>query len=81
MREKFSIPRSLDNKYMGCGSGIVKIDKSKKVVVDFYYTDDNLQPLEDQNILMCDDAGKVIYEDDRTITYRANFSSYVICLY
>lgn len=77
----FRIPSSLDHKYRGCGNGIVKIDKTKKLVLDFDYTDERLHPLNDQNILMCEDAGKVIQEDDRTITYRANFSSYTICLF
>lgn len=80
-RNSFRIPSSLDHKYRGCGSGIVKIDKTKKMVLDFDYTDEKLRPLDDQNILMCDDAGEVVREDDRTITYRANFSSYTICLY
>jgi hypothetical protein len=30
---------------------------------------------------MCKDAGRKIQEDDKTVTYRANFSSYQICLY
>lgn len=77
----FRIPSSLDHKYRGCGNGIVKIDKTNGMVLDFDYTNERLHPLNDQNILMCEDAGKVIREDDRTITYRANFSSYTICLY
>lgn len=75
------IPRSLDHKYMGCGSGIVVVDKAKHQVIDFEYTDENLHPLSEQNIFMCDDAGRVVAENDNSITYRANFSSYTICLY
>ncbi len=81
MKNTFRIPSGLDYKYRGCGNGIVKIDKSKGMVLDFDYTDEKLRPLDDQNIMMCDDAGEVIREDERTITYRANFSSYTICLY
>ena len=77
----FRIPGSLDHKYLGCGNGIVVIDKEKNKIVDFEYTDENLRPLADQNIDMCMDAGKVIDENDKTITYRANFSSYNIYLY
>jgi hypothetical protein len=79
--QTFRIPSSLDHKYRGCGNGIVKIEKSKGMVLDFDYTDEKLRPLDDQNISMCDDAGEIVREDDRTITYRANFSSYTICLY
>lgn len=77
----FRVPSNLDHKYRGCGNGIVKIEKSKGMVLDFDYTDEKLRPLDDQNIVMCNDAGKIVREDDRTITYRANFSSYTICLY
>lgn len=80
-KTSFRIPRKLDHKYRGCGNGIVKINKSKGDVLDFDYTDENLRPLTDQNISMCKDAGKVISEDDKTIVYRANFSSYTICLF
>ncbi len=77
----FRVPQNLDHKYRGCGSGIVKIEKTKGAVIDFDYTDMNLRPLTDQNVEMCDDAGKVVREDDQTVTYRANFSSYTILLY
>lgn len=77
----YRIPSNLDHKYRGCGSGIVTLDKTSKKVLDFSYTDEDLKPMEDQNIEMCADAGRKIQEDDKTITYRANFSSYQICLY
>ena len=77
----YRIPSYLDHKYRGCGNGVVTLDKKSKKVLDFSYTDEDLKPMEDQNIEMCKDAGKLIREDDRTITYRANFSSYQICLY
>ena len=77
----YKIPRSLDHKYMGCGNGIVVVDKAKHQVIDFEYTDENLHPLSEQNIAMCEDAGRVVAENDNYITYRANFSSYTICLY
>lgn len=57
------------------------MEKNSKKVLDFSYTNSNLNPIEEQNITMCDDAGKMIREDDKTITYRANFSSYQIYLY
>lgn len=77
----YRIPRKLDHKYRGCGNGIAVIDKRWDEIVDFFYTDTSLNPIEEQNIAMCDDAGKMIREDDKTITYRANFSSYQIYLY
>jgi hypothetical protein len=77
----YRIPSNLDHKYRGCGSGIVTLDKKSKKVLDFSYTDEDLKPMEDQNIEMCKDAGRKIQEDDKTVTYRANFSSYQICLY
>lgn len=77
----YRIPSNLDHKYRGCGSGIVTLDKKSKKVLDFSYTDEDLKPMEDQNIEMCADAGRKIQEDDKTVTYRANFSSYQICLY
>ena len=77
----YNIPTSLDHKYHGCGNGIVTLDKKTREVLDFSYTDDNLNPIEDQNIEMCRDAGRKIKEDEQTVTYRANFSSYQICLF
>jgi hypothetical protein len=77
----YQIPRNLDHKYRGCGNGVVTLNKDKNKVLDFSYTDDNLNPTEEQNISMCNDAGRKIMEDDNTVTYRANFSSYQICLY
>lgn len=77
----YKVPRSLDHKYMGCGNGIVVVDKAKHQVIDFEYTDENLHPLSEQNIAMCDDAGRIVAENDKYITYRANFSSYTICLF
>lgn len=81
MKKTYRVPGRLDHKYRGCGNGVVSIEKSKDSVLDFDYTDENLRPLEDQNISMCSDAGKIIREDDRTIIYRANFNSYTIRLY
>jgi hypothetical protein len=77
----YRIPSNLDHKYRGCGNGVVTLDKTSKKVLDFSYTDEDLKPIEDQNIEMCKDAGRKIQEDDKTVTYRANFSSYQICLY
>jgi hypothetical protein len=80
-KDAYRIPRSLDHKYRGCGNGVVTLEKDKDKVLDFSYTDSNLNPIEDQNITMCDDVGRKIREDDKTVTYRANFSSYQIFLY
>lgn len=81
MKNSFRIPSGLDHKYRGCGSGIVKIDKQKEIVLDFDYTNEKLQVLDDQNLIMCKDAGRIIEETDETVTRRANFSSYSIFLY
>ena len=49
--------------------------------MDFDYTNEKLQVLDDQNLIMCKDAGRIIEETDETVTRRANFSSYSIFLY
>jgi len=78
----FSIPRDLlESKYKGCGNGIVVIDKSTQTVIDFDYTTARLKPQKEQNISMTKSAGKKIREDEKTITYRANFSSCQVCLF
>jgi hypothetical protein len=78
----FSIPHDLlESKYKGCGNGIVVIDKSTQTVVDFDYTSARLKPQKEQNISMTKSAGKKIREDEKTITYRANFSSCQVCLF
>ena len=78
----YSIPSDLlQKKYRGCGNGIAVIDKETNKVVDFDYTDSKLRPLLQQNINMSKSAGKKIRETDKTITYRANFSSCQVCLF
>jgi hypothetical protein len=78
----FSIPKPLlESKYKGCGNGIVIIEKGTRKVLDFDYTDSKLRPLGEQNISMSKAAGKKIREDEKTITYRANFSSCQVCLF
>lgn len=78
----FKIPEPLlEQKYKGCGNGIVVIEKGTRKVLDFDYTDSKLRPLGQQNINMTKSAGKKIREDDATITYRANFSSCQVCLF
>ena len=77
----YRIPMHLDEKYRGCGNGIVVIHKPTNSVIDFDYTDGKLRPLKEQNIVMSKQAGKKIAEDDSKVTYRANFSSYTICLF
>ena len=78
----FSIPKTLlKTKYKGCGNGIVIIEKGTRKVLDFDYTDSKLRPLGGQDISMSKAAGKKIREDEKTITYRANFSSCQVCLF
>lgn len=78
----FSIPMPLlEKKYHGCGNGIVVIDKATCAVIDFDYTNSRLKPQKEQNISMTKSAGKKIREDEKTITYRANFSSCQVCLF
>ena len=78
----FNIPMPLlEKKYHGCGSGIVVIDKATCAVIDFDYTNSRLKPQQDQNVNMTKSAGKKIREDEKTITYRANFSSCQVCLF
>lgn len=81
MKISYKIPRAIDHKYKGCGSGIAVIDKATNLVIDFEYTDENLHPLEDQNIEMCEDAGRIVAENENSITYRVNFSTYMIYLW
>jgi hypothetical protein len=50
-------------------------------VIDFDYTTARLKPQKEQNISMTKSAGKKIREDEKTITYRANFSSCQVCLF
>lgn len=77
----FRVPSNLDHKYHGCGNGIVVFDKKTKEILDFDYTNNDLRPLKEQNISMTKDAGNKVREDDKTITYRCNFSSYEIVLF
>ena len=78
----FRIPHELlDKKYHGCGNGVVVIDKATRAVIDFDYTNSRLKPQQSQNISMTKSAGKKIREDEKTITYRANFSSCQVCLF
>lgn len=78
----FNIPMPLlEKKYHGCGNGIVVIDKATCAVIDFDYTNSRLKPQQDQNVSMTKSAGRKIREDEKTITYRANFSSCQVCLF
>ena len=70
----WKIPENLLDKYRGCGNGIVVVDKQTDQVLDWSYTDQRLRRINDQNLFMCEDAGRVIKDDDKTTTYRANFS-------
>lgn len=81
MKDYFRVPQELDSKYHGCGNGIVVFDKGTGAILDFDYTDSKLRPIPEQNVAMTKQAGKVVREDDKTITYRCNFSSYQICLF
>lgn len=69
------------DKYRGCGNGFIVVDKATNQVVDMAYSDDGVSRLDDQNMEMCADAGRVIKEDQRTITYRVNFSCWTACLF
>lgn len=70
----WKIPENLLDKYHGCGNGIVVVDKQTDQVLDWSYTDQRLRRINDQNLFMCEDAGRVIKDDGKTTTYRANFS-------
>ena len=78
----YEIPMEvLEKKYHGCGNGIAVIDKATNKVIDMDYTTGRLRIIKEQNISMCKTAGKVIKEDEHTITYRANFSACQVCLF
>ena len=73
--EYFTIPSQiLETKYRGCGNGIVVFDRGTGEILDMDYTNGRLKPIAEQNIAMCDNAGRVVRQDDQTITVRANFS-------
>jgi len=81
-KDVYEIPMDvLEKKYHGCGNGIAVIDKTTRKVVDIDYTTARLKVIKEQNISMCKSAGKIIKEDENTITYRANFSSCQVCLF
>jgi len=81
MKISYKIPKAINHKYKGCGSGIAIVDKASNQVIDFEYTDENLHPLEEQNIEMCADAGRIVAENEHSVTYRVNFSTYMIYLW
>jgi hypothetical protein len=81
-KDVYEIPMDvLEKKYHGCGNGIAVIDKTTRKVIDIDYTTARLKVITEQNISMCKSAGKIIKEDEKTITYRANFSSCQVCLF
>jgi hypothetical protein len=71
----------LESKYRGCGNGQIVVDKESRVVVDMDYLDEADWIVKDQNVNMHDDAGEVLGETDKTITFRANFSRCQACLF
>lgn len=68
-------------KYHGCGSGTITVVDD--VLVDMDYTDEKGDVLDDQNILLCRDAGRVLFKSDdgREVKYKANFSVGSACLF
>lgn len=69
------------SKYNGCGNGFIVIDKATEKVVDMSYADDGVTIDRKQNLNMCDDAGRIIREDDKVLVVRANFSCWSACLF
>lgn len=70
-----------DARYHGCGNGWIQVEKDTYHVVEMSYSDDPEIIEREQNIDMCDDAGKVLKETDTHIWYRANFSCGEACLF
>lgn len=67
--------------YMGCGSGIITVDREADKCLSMEYTDfetddkGGLIILEEQNGPSTrDDAGTIIHQDEDIIVYIANFS-------
>ena len=71
----------LNKYYHGCGNGFVIINKATGVVTDMAYTDKNGKRLGEQNIFMCDDAGKILRDTKKYLKVRANFSCCMVCLF
>ena len=73
--------RFYEDGYSGCGNGFIVVDKELDEVIEMSYAADGKTIDRAQNVLMCDDAGRVLAEDSETIAYRANFSCWVACLF
>ena len=74
--------------YMGCGNGFIVVDKKHDAVVSIAYSDCELDANGEFIVFnsqregdMCEDAGRVVKEDDNYIYYRANFSCGEACLF
>jgi hypothetical protein len=68
-------------RYNGCGNGFIVVEKATDRVVEMSYAADGTTIERQQNLFSCDDAGKVLREDDEHIVYRANFSCWSACLF
>jgi len=71
--------RMLD-KYKGCGNGCVVVNDSTGMIIDMWYGTID-KKLDDQNIDMTDQAGKVVAKGKGKTTYIANFSCCDACLF
>jgi hypothetical protein len=70
----------LEKYYHGCGHGFVIIRKDTGQVTDMAYTH-NGKRINEQNIFMCDDAGKILRDTKKHLKVRANFSCCMACLF
>ena len=70
---------NVDN-YHGCGNGFIVIDKETGRVNEMQYTE-NGKVIDEQNIMMCRDAGDILEETENSLKVRANFSCHTACLF
>ena len=78
----YTIPEKVGRKkYKGCGNGRIVVNRLTDEVIDMDYLDDNLEPLDEQNIHMSDEAGQILALTETTMIVRANFSCWHACLF
>jgi hypothetical protein len=68
--------------YGGCGSGYVTIRKTDSRVIAMSYTDvETGEELNEQNILMSNDGGKILFNEGNEVKITADFSCHEACLF
>ncbi len=79
LRAAYRLPERLP--YAGCGNGYIVVDMESGEVCSMSYADDGYSLVTEQNVLMSEDAGKVLRVDGKHVVVRANFSCWSACLF